>query len=362
MKLSIEQPKLAALIARVIDAVESRNTIPILGNILLKAGGDTLTATATDLDIQCTSTAEATVTDPGSTTVSASMFAQIVGKLAKGKLVTLESKGLTLHITSGRSELELATLPIDDFPKIATDQYESQLTSSQEDIKRLFDLSAFAMSTEETRFYLQGVYLHTIAGKLRTVTTDGHRLAQIDSLVDADIAGVIVPRKTVGLVKKLLGEGDLTIKVSVGKVLFDLGHTVVISKTIEGTYPDYARIIPKDHVTEATVSAADVKQAAALVSLVSGERTKAVKISVSGAIMALEVNAGIDKGLEEVDCEFTGPDIAIGVNSKYLADVLQACNGDQAVIRFNGTGDPIVIKPSEDDLALFVVMPMRING
>jgi len=360
MKIEIEQPTLAALIARVIDAVESRTTIPILGNILLKASGNTLTATATDLDIQCTSTAEATVYEPGSTTVSASMFASIIGKLQKGKLVTMASDGLSLHITSGRSDLKLATLPIDDFPKIATDEYDSQFSAEQSAIKRLFDLSAFAMSTEETRYYLQGVYMHPIDGTLRAVTTDGHRLAQIDCGIVCDSAGVIVPRKTVALVKKLLGEGDLTIKVSPTKVLFDLGHTVVISKTIDGTFPDYARIIPKDHVTEATVSAADVKQAAGLVSLVSTEKLRAVKISVSGAVMALEVNGGLDHGVEEVDCEFTGPEISIGVNSKYLADVLQACNGDQAVIRFNGIGDPIVIKPSEDDLALFVVMPVRI--
>lgn len=361
MKISMEQPKLAALIARVIDAIEHRSTIPILGNILLKANGNTLTATATDLDIQVTSTAEATVTEPGSTTVSASMFAAIIGKLQKGKLVTLESNGMNLTITSGRSDLNLATLPIDDFPKIATDQYDSQFQAGQEDIKRLLDLSAFAMSTEETRYYLNGVYLHAINGNLRAVTTDGHRLAHIDSEVEADIAGIIVPRKTVALVKKLLAEGDVTVKASPSKVLFDLGHTVVISKTIDGTFPDYARIIPKDHVTEAKVSAADVKQAAGLVSLVSNEKLRAVKISVSGAVMALEVNGGLDRGIEEVDCEFTGPDITIGVNSKYLADVLQACNGDQAVILFNGSGDPIVIKPSEDDLALFVVMPMRLN-
>lgn len=360
MKLEIEQPKLAALISRVIDAVESRNTIPILGNILLKANGNTLTATATDLDIQVTSTAEATVTEPGSTTVSASMFAAIIGKLQKGKLVTLESTGMKLTITSGRSDLELATLPIDDFPKIATDEYDSQFQAGQAEIKRLFDLSAFAMSTEEVRFYLQGVYLHPFNGTLRAVTTDGHRLARIDSAVECATAGVIVPRKTVNLVKKLLADGDALVKVSAGKILFDLGHTVVISKVIDGTFPDYTRVIPSDHVTEATVSAADVKQASGLVSLVSAEKNRAVKISVSGSVMALEVNAGIDKGLEEVDCEFTGPDITIGVNSKYLADVLQACNGDQAVIRFNGSGDPIVIKPSEDDLALFVVMPVRI--
>jgi len=360
MRLQIEQPKLAALIARVIDAVESRNTIQILGNILLKANGDTLTATATDLDIQVTSTAQAEIQSPGSTTVSASMFAQIVGKLAKGKLVTLESKGLTLHITSGRSELELATLPIDDFPKIATDEYESQLTASQEDIKRLIELSAFAMSTEETRYYLNGVYLHTIAGKLRAVTTDGHRLAQIDSLVDADITGIIVPRKTVGLVKKLLGEGELTVKVSVGKVLFDLGHTVVISKVVDGVFPDYTRVIPTEHVTTIKVNAAEAKQAASLVSLVSGERNVAVKMIVSDSSIRLEVNSVIDKGIQDIDCETDGPDITIGVSSKYLSDVLQACNGDQASIQFLDGQKPIVIKPSEDELALFVIMPMRV--
>jgi len=360
MRLQMEQPKLAALIARVIDAVESRNTIPILGNILLKAGGDTLTATATDLDIQCDSTCEAMVTEPGSTTVSASMFAAIIGKLAKGKLVTLESKGLTLHIENDDAELKLASLPIDDFPKIATDEYVSQFAADQSDIKRLFDLSAFAMSTEEVRFYLGGVYLHSSDGNLRAVTTDGHRLARIDSDVSASIAGVIVPKKTVNLVKKLLSDGVAEIKVSPSKILFDLGHTIVTSKVIDGTFPDYTRVIPDTHDTEVKVDASKVKQAASLVSQTSGERNIAVKISVSLGTMKLEVNSGLNSGEQSIESETTGDDVTLGVSSKYLTDVLQACNGDNAVIRFRGNGDPIVIKPSEDDKAMFVIMPMRV--
>ena len=361
MKLTIDQPNLSALLSRVANAVEKRNTIPILGNILLVAEGTTLTATGTDMDVEVTTTAQADVTQSGSTTVSAAMLQAIVTKLAKGKLVTLTADGLNLSIQSGRSDMLLAALPIDDFPRLASSEYAATFTADQMAIKRLFDLSAFAMSTEETRYYLQGVYLHSVDGNARAVSTDGHRLAKIDSAINADFPAVIVPRKTVGLIKSLLDEGSATVSVSESKVKIDLGHTVVVSKVIDGTYPDYTRIIPSAHKTEVTVSAADVKQASALVSLVSAEKARAVKVTVGGDTLALEVRSGPEVGREEVDYEWSGDPIECGVNAKYLAEILQACNGDQAIMRFQGAGDPIVICPSEDDKALFLVMPLRVN-
>lgn len=360
MKMTIEQVALAALLSRVSKAVESRNTLPILGNVLLQAQGNTLTAVASDLDIEVTSTAEATVTQQGGATVSASLLQAIVGKLSKGRLVTLEATDGKLTVSSGRSNLALATLPVVDFPRIANEEYTATFQAPQLELQRLFDLSAFAMSTEETRYFLRGVFFHTVDGMVTAVATDGHRLAKAESGIEAEFPHVIIPSKTVNLMKSLLDDGDATVSVSETKVRVDMGHTVVVSKSIDGVYPDYSRIIPTDHQTEVVVSAADVKQASALVTLVSADKTKAVKVSATEGNLRLTVRNGAEIGEEDVDAELIGPEVEAGVNSKYLADVLQACNGDSAVLRFRGSGDAILIQPKDDDKALFLLMPMRI--
>lgn len=360
MKLTIEQNHLAALLSRVTKAVESRNSIPILSNVLLIADGSTLKAIATDLDVEVASTAEAQVDQAGSTTVQAGTLQSIVNKLSKGKLVTLEYDAGTLKVSSGRSNLTLSSLPVEDFPRVANDEYAATFNAEQSELKRMFELTEPSMSTEETRYYLNGVYLHSHDGVARSVSTDGHRLALVDSGINADFPPVIIPRKTVGLVKGLLDEGNVTVSASETKVRFDFGHSVVVSKVIDGTYPDYSRIIPTGWDTEVTVNANDVKQAAALVSEVSGDRIRAVKVSVSGFTVTLTVRSGIDVGVEEVDAVVSGDEVEVGVNSKYLAEILKACNGDNAVMRFRGSGDAIVVKPEEDDKALFLVMPMRV--
>lgn len=360
MKLTIEQNYLASLLSRVTKAVESRNSIPILSNVLLIAEGDTLKAIATDLDVEVASTAEAQVEQGGSTTVQASTLQSIVNKLSKGKLVALEYDAGTLKVSSGRSNLTLSSLPVEDFPRVANDEYDATFNADQAELKRMFELTEPSMSTEETRYYLNGVYLHSHEGNSRAVSTDGHRLAMVDSTISAEFPPVIVPRKTVGLIKALLDEGDSTVSASATKVRFDFGHTVVVSKVIDGAYPDYSRIIPTGWETEVTVNANDVKQAAALVSEVSGDRIRAVKVNVGTDMVTLTVRSGIDVGVEEVDAAVSGDAVEVGVNSKYLAEILKACNGDNAVMRFNGSGSTIVVKPEEDDKALFLVMPMRV--
>lgn len=360
VKLTIEQKQLDALLGRVTKAVEGRNTIPILSNVLLVADGNTITAIATDLDVEVSSTAEAHVEQSGSTTVQAGTLQSIVKKLSKGKLVTLEYDAGTLKVSSGRSNLTLSSLPVEDFPRVANDEYKATFNAEQHEIKRMLDLTEPSMSNEGTRYYLQGVYLHSHEGTARAVSTDGHRLALVESAIEAVFPSVILPRKTVGLVKGLLDEGSVTVSASDTKVRFDFGHSVVVSKVIDGTYSDYSRIIPTSWETEVTVDANDVKQAAALVSEVSGDRIRAVKVAVGADMVTLTVRSGIDVGVEEVDAVVSGDAVEVGVNSKYLAEILKACNGDNAVMRFRGSGDAIVVKPEEDDKALFLVMPVRI--
>lgn len=361
MKVEIEQPVLKALLTRVKNAVEKRNTIPILQNVLIKAENGKFTATATDLDVEVCSDGIATIISEGAATVSSYQFASIVKDLDSGKIITLSSDGVVLNIKSGRSNIKLSSLPFSDFPRIAGDDYDSSFWTTATEFKRLFGLSSFAMSSEETRYYLNGVYMHSVDGKVRAVATDGHRLSVVDSLIEHGLSGVIVPRKTVGLIIGSIGdEGDVLVKVSETKIQVWHCGTIITSKVIDGTFPDYTRIIPSSHKTEVRVDAASLKRESALVAKVSELKVRAVKVSVSDGSVKLTVQSGLDVGFGEVDASIDGPDVECGFNSKYLADVMSVCNGDEAVLQFNDGNSPVVVRPADDDSALYVVMPMRI--
>lgn len=363
MRLTIEQPKLHALLSRVQNAVEKRNTIPILGHVLLNASDSTLTATGTDLDVEVKSTAEATVEQPGGCTVDISLLMPIVGKLQKGKLVTLESDGVTLSIKQGSANLKLNCLPIEDFPNMASNEYAVTVSTSQQELKRLFDLTAFAMSSEETRYYLKGVYLHSVDGKVRAVSTDGHRLAQAVSGTETEFPNIIVPSKTVGLIRALLeGEGDVTIQATANqKIRIDVGHSVLTSKAIDGTFPDYTRVIPKSNANTVTFNAFDAKSAIGLVQLISQQKTRAVKLDIRDGQVGFYVqDSAAGEGHEAVDAEIAGEFVSIGVNGKYALDCLALAEKGEVTIHY-GTGmDPMMITYDSEPDFLSVVMPTRI--
>ena len=248
MKISIERATLLKAVSQAQSVVERRNTIPILANVLIEAEGDSISFRATDLDIEVVDRAEAQVERAGATTVSAVMLHEIIRKLPDGALVQLTDDGAAgrLTIQAGRSTFSLATLPKEDFPVMASSEYTANFSAPASTLRRLFDKSKFAISTEETRYYLNGVYMHVAKGEdgpvLRCVATDGHRLARIDTAVPegaADMPGVIVPRKTVGELRKLLDEDDMQIAVSVSetKVRFATPVITLTSKVIDGTFP-----------------------------------------------------------------------------------------------------------------------------
>lgn len=360
MKIQVEQNKLATLLGRVVSVVERRSTIPILSNVLLATDADTLTATATDLDVSIKSATEATVYQHGATTVSATLLSAIVSKMAKGSLITITAENGRTTVSNGKASFDLATLDVADFPEIANDTYQATFTAGARDLKRLFDMSAFCMATEELRYYLNGVYLHPIGGSVRAVSTDGHRLAQIDSEVAAEFPGVIVPRKTVAELRKLLDIGDVEVSASETKIRFDLGHTQITSKVIDGTFPDYTRVIPTADNHIVTADAKEMKQASDLVAVVSGERTKAVKLTVEGDTCTLQVRADGDVAEEAVKVQATGGDASVGFNARYLADALQQCGDSKVTLTFGDGMSAVKLESSDDDKALFVVMPTRI--
>src|ERR1700732_4952410 len=290
MKITVERSELLKSLGHVHRVVERRNTIPILANVLLRADRSKLSLKATDLDVEVTDTIAAEVGPGGSTTVPAHMFFDIVRKLPEGAQIVLESSGdrAALAIRAGRSRFTLQTLPESDFPDLAPGEMSHKFTLKAADLKRLIDKTQFAISTEETRYYLNGIYLHAAGAAkeqmLRAVATDGHRLAQMQLELPkgaAGMPGIIVPRKTVSEVLRLMedNEAEVAIELSSGKIRFTVGDARLTSKLIDGTFPDYARVIPLANDKELVVDKKEFEAAVDRVSTVSSERGRAVKLS-----------------------------------------------------------------------------------
>ncbi|MFK7878894.1 DNA polymerase III subunit beta [Roseobacter sp.] len=372
MKISIERAALLKAVSQAQSVVERRNTIPILANVLIEAEGSDVTFRATDLDIEVVDRAPAHVERAGATTVSATTLHEIVRKLPDGALVSLTADGTTgrLTVEAGRSNFSLATLPKEDFPVMASSEYASNFSAPAPVLRRLFDKSKFAISTEETRYYLNGVYMHISStdggGVLRCVATDGHRLARIDAdLPDGatDMPGVIIPRKTVGELRKLLEDDEMKIAVSVSetKVRFATPDITLTSKVIDGTFPDYTRVIPQGNTRKLEVDASDFAKAVDRVATVSSERSRAVKLQLDEDRLVLSVNAP-DSGAaeEELAVSYGDERLEIGFNAKYLLEIASQVDRENAVFMFNSSGDPTLMREGNDQSAVYVVMPMRV--
>ncbi|MEY8827845.1 DNA polymerase III subunit beta [Sedimentitalea sp. XS_ASV28] len=372
MKISIERGTLLKAVSQAQSVVERRNTIPILANVLIEAEGDQVMFRATDLDIEVVDKAPAQVERAGATTVAATTLHEIVRKLPDGALVTLTADAAAgrLTVEAGRSNFSLATLPREDFPVMASSDYDTNFSAPAGVLRRLFDKSKFAISTEETRYYLNGVFMHVAdadGGKvLRCVATDGHRLARIDADLPegaGDMPGVIVPRKTVGELRKLLDDDEMAIAVSVSetKIRFATPDITLTSKVIDGTFPDYSRVIPQGNSRRLEVDAAEFAQAVDRVATVSSERSRAVKLQLEEDRLVLSVNAP-DSGAaeEELAVAYGDERLEIGFNAKYLLEIASQVDRENAVFMFNSAGDPTLMREGNDQSAVYVVMPMRV--
>ena len=350
MKVTVERAALLKSLGHVHRVVERRNTIPILANVLIKADKSKLAFKATDLDLEVTETIAAEVGPGGATTVPAHMFYEIVRKLPEGAQIVLEASGdrAVLAIRAGRSRFTLQTLPESDFPDLAAGEMTHTFKLPAADLKRLIDKTQFAISTEETRYYLNGIYLHTAgtnkAPTLRAVATDGHRLAQFELALPegaSGMPGIIVPRKTVGEVQRLIedNEAEVTLELSQGKIRFTLGDTVLTSKLIDGTFPDYGRVIPVGNDKELTVDKKEFEQAVDRVSTVSSERGRAVKLSLTnGRLMLSVTNPDSGSATEEIEVEYGSEPLDIGFNSRYLLDIAAQLEGEAAVLEAGRSG------------------------
>lgn len=370
MKATIERATLLRSLAHVQSVVERRNTIPILSNVLIDATADGgIRLMATDLDLQIVETVEAAVDQPGATTVSAHTLFDIVRKLPEGSQVELSAAEGKMAINAGRARFNLQTLPRDDFPVIAEGELPTKFELPAATLRQIIDKTRFAISTEETRYYLNGIFFHVSDDAqpvLKAAATDGHRLARVTVQRPEGAEGmpdVIVPRKCVGELRKLLEEVDGTVAVSLSntKVRFDLGTAILTSKLIDGTFPDYSRVIPTGNDKLLKLDPKSFMEGVDRVSTIASEKTRAVKMALDRDKITLSVTSPENgTAAEEVPGDYAAQPFEIGFNARYLMDILHQIDGDLVEVHLADAAAPTLIRENDKAPALYVLMPMRV--
>ena len=372
MKLTIERAALLRSLNHVQSVVERRNTIPILSNVQMDASGGKLRLTATDMDLAVVESVPASIEVDGSTTAPAHTLYDIVRKLPDGAQVELDASGDAdqILLRAGRSRFTLQTLPTGDFPQMASGDLPHRFTLPATELRSLIDRTRFAISTEETRYYLNGIYLHMAKSDdievLRAVATDGHRLARVELPLPsgaAGIPGVIVPRKTVNELRKLIEETgeDVELALSDSKIRFAFDDVELVSKLIDGTFPDYDRVIPTGNDKSLDVGCGEFAAAVDRVATISTEKSRAVKLHVESGVVTLTASSPESgTATEELEVDYSQDAIEIGFNARYLLDIAQQIEGDTAQFSMADAASPTIIRDIDDPSALYVLMPMRV--
>lgn len=374
MQATVERANLLKALSHVQSVVERRNTIPILSNVLIEAEeSGKLRLTATDLDLQVVESVQGRVESAGATTVSAHTLFEIARKLPEGSEVKLTAADGKMQVLAGRARFNLQTLPRDDFPMIAEGDLPTSFSIPAEALTQIIDKTRFAISTEEMRYFLNGIFLHVTSDPnpvLKAVATDGHRLARVtlDQPEGAgDMPDVIVPRKCVGELRKLLdeAEGDVRVDLSASKIRFtfpeDAGGAVLTSKLIDATFPDYSRVIPTGNDKLLKIDPKSFAQGVDRVATIATEKTRAVKMALDTDRITLSVTSPENgTAAEEVPGSYSSDSFEIGFNARYLLDILAEIDGDTVELHLADAGSPTLIRENEKSPALYVLMPMRV--
>ena len=372
MKLTIERAAFLKALGHVQSVVERRTTIPILSNVLLRAEVGKLALSATDMDLEIIERVPGQIEREGRTTAPAHTLYDIVRKLREGAQIEIEASGErnAMVLRSGRSTFTLACLPPEDYPLMASGELPHNFPLSATELRTLIDRTRFAISTEETRYYLNGIYLHATkvdeVPVIRAVATDGHRLARMEMVLPegaAGMPGVIVPRKTVLELRKLVEESEEEVQIylSETKIRIAIGEAALTSKLIDGTFPDYDRVIPSNNDKILEVDCKSFAEAVDRVSTISTEKSRAVKLAIeSGSLVVSATSPENGTAVEELEVRYLASPLEIGFNSRYLLDITEQIDGDGAQFVMSDAGSPTIVRDSADASALYVLMPMRV--
>ena len=375
MEFKINSTDLLKALSHIHGIVEVRHTLPILSNIILEAKDDKLILSSTNLDIYCSDKIKAEVLQSGEVSVSAVTFFEIIKRLPSGSevLMIMEEGENEIRLTCGRSKFNLSTLKTDDFPIISDSDLSTNFVLSADELIRIIDKTKFAVSNEETRYYLNGIFLHKAERNsiqfLRAVATDGHRLAQYDIPLPQgaeDITGIIIPKKTIYELRKVLDDanGDVSISLNENKIKFSFNDLKIVSKVIDGTFPDYTKVIPQNNDKNFKTNNSDLKNAIDRVSAVAANeesKSKAIKFCIENNLLSLSVESQSKGSANEmIDVNYSGDKVDIGFNSKYIIDICNEVDGDEISISLSDSISPAIILDKTDENLFFVLMPMRI--
>lgn len=367
MQFEVAKQLLLKAISNVNGAVEKKNTIPVLQNIKIEAKDDKVILLATDMDILVTSTFESDMKKSGTTTVPAQMFFDIVRKIPDGSsiMISQESPSI-LQIKSGKSKYSLPCIDASEFPNLSEGELGEEVEIEADKLSKMIDKTRFAISNDETRYYLNGLYLQAMKKdsgfELRTVATDGHRMAL--SFLVADLKtpfGVILPKKSVAEIRRII-DGSKTVKISVSRVKIKVttDQTTIISKLIDGEFPDYDKVLPKNNTQIALINKKNFFDCVDRVSTVATDKHRSIKLVIENGKMNLQVNTNDGSfAYEELDVNYSGDRIETGFNSRYLLDIIGQIDKEELMMRFRDGGSPALIE-AKDMNSVFVIMPVRI--
>ncbi len=373
MQFEVKKQILLKAVASVNGAVEKKNTIPILQNIKIDAkknvnGTDEIILSATDMDILVTAIAEVDMKRGGTTTVPSQMFFDIIRKIPDGSDIMISQENAsTLQIKYGKSKYTLPCIEASEFPCLSEGELGEEVEIDADVLRQMIDKTRFAISNDETRYYLNGLYLQSLEKdsgfELRTVATDGHRMA-LSFFVSTSLKssfGVILPKKSVAEIRRII-DGSKKIKISVSRVKIKIvaEQITIISKLIDGDFPDYDRVLPQNNDQLVTINKKIFFDAVDRVSTIATDKHRSMKLTVENGKIQLQVSANDGSfAYEEMDVSYVGPNIEAGFNSRYLLDIIGQIDKEEFMMRFKDGNSPILIEAS-GMTAVFVVMPVRI--
>ena len=369
MQVYVERNDLVKALGHSHSVVEKKTTVPVLSHLLLTTEGGKLKVTSTDLELAIIETVEAEIPQEGSAVVLENTFYEIVRKLPDGSKVMLQMKenGHQLAVVSGASRFTLSCLPAKEFPAVQVIDLPCHFKIPAKNLSRLLSRTEFAMSTEETRYYLNGIYLHPYNGtELRAVATDGHRLARVSVPFPEEaqeFPGIIISRKTVNEVLKILmtQTSDVEVNLSETQITFIFENVILTSRLIDGVFPDYEKAIPGGNDKVVRLDVNPFLKAVERVAIISSDHSRGLKIEAQeGKLTLSSANSEIGSATEEIEVQYEADSMEVGFNSKYLMDIAKQMENEQAELAFSDSNTAVVIKNMADALSLYVLMPMRV--